>query len=173
MYIFLPGNNKENKQWCESLRDSFEGKNEMIYYNHWNGEGNINWDIELEKIKNLNITEKVNIVGKSAGCILGIKALNMGYIDVNKFVFIGFPYNWALQRGDNVDELLNYLKTPSLFIQKAYDPVIGYDELVKTVINKGLDMSTLKYQRTSEVENNHNYDDVSYLKDIITDFINT
>ena len=54
MYIFLPGNNKENKQWCESLRDSFEGKNEMIYYNHWNGEGNINWDIELEKIKNLN-----------------------------------------------------------------------------------------------------------------------
>ncbi len=41
MYLFLPGNNKGNKEWCESLKDVFEGNNQMIYYDHWKGEGNI------------------------------------------------------------------------------------------------------------------------------------
>lgn len=173
MYLFLPGNNKGNKEWCESLKDVFEGNNQMIYYDHWKGEGNINWDTELEKIKDLNIKEKVNVVGKSAGCVLGMKAHTLGYIDVNKYIFIGFPYYWAKQRGDNVDELLDNLKTDSLFIQKPHDPVIGYEELNTILRSKHLNVSTLGYERVTEPSNNHDYEDIQYLYKVISDFVNS
>jgi len=171
MYLFLPGNTKDHKEWCESLMNAFEGSNTMLYYDHWKREGNIQWDVELEKIEDLNISEPINVVGKSAGCILGMKAQRLRYITVNKFVFIGFPYNWALYRGDNVDELLDTLTTPSLFIQKPYDPVIGYDQLKEIIDKKGLNVSMLKYQRPMEVDNNHNYEDIQYLQKIIESFV--
>ncbi len=171
MCLFLPGNTKDHKQWCESLMNAFEGDNTMLYYDHWKGEGNIQWDVELEKIKDLNLTEPINVVGKSAGCILGMKAQRLGYINVNKFVFIGFPYNWALNRGDNVDELLDNLITPTLFIQKPYDPVIGYEQLKEIIDKKGLNVSIIKYQRPMEVDNNHSYEDIPYLKKVIESFV--
>ncbi len=172
MYLFLPGNNKENKQWCKSLKEAFEGNNQMIYYDHWDSEGNIDWNTELEKIKELDIEEEINIVGKSAGCILGMKAQELGYVKINRYIFIGFPYNWALNRGDDVNPLLSNLTKPSLFIQKPYDPVIGYEELNMLLGGYGLDISMLKYQRSSEVDTNHSYDDIPYLKSVIEAFVN-
>lgn len=171
MYLFLPGNNKSNKKWCESLKNSFlTNKTEMLYYDHWDSEGNINWETELEKINNLNITENVTVIGKSAGCLLGIKALNLGYINVDKFVFMGFPYNWAKNRGDNVDELLKSLKTNSLFIHKPFDPVISYDSLVNVLNTLGVQYSNVRYHVDNEPDDNHDYNDISYLNDLISSF---
>ena len=172
MYLFLPGNNKENKAWCELLKDSFPAqKKEMLYYDHWNGLGNIVWDTELEKIKRLGITEKTVVVGKSAGCILGMKAQNLGYLDVSCFVFIGFPYYWAINRGDNVDSLIEGLHTRTLIIQKPHDPVIGFNELRVIVEKKNSScIQMLEYRREGEDDSNHDYDDIPYLIERIQEF---
>jgi predicted alpha/beta hydrolase family esterase len=172
MYLFLPGNNKENKQWCESLRDSFDVKNKiMLYYDHWKKEGNIDWNTELNKTIGLSNKEKVIVIGKSAGCILGMKAQSLGYIDVSAYIFIGFPYYWAVNRGDNVDYLLENLRTKSLFIQKPKDPVIGYKELSNLLKAKGINVKTLEYKREGEENDSHDYKDISYLKEQIESFI--
>jgi len=172
MYLFLPGNSKEHKKWGESLRDSFKEDNKlMLYYDHWKGEGNIDWNTELNKIMALDIKEKIYVVGKSAGCILGMKAQKLGYIDVEKYIFIGFPYNWAKQRGDEVDYLLENLKTKSLFIQKPKDPVIGYGELVSLLKAKRTNVDTLEYIRKGEEDNTHGYEDIEYLRDVITKYV--
>lgn len=172
MYLFLPGNNKENKQWCESLRDLFDNGNKlMLYYDHWNSKGNIDWNTELNKIMVLDVKGKTYVVGKSAGCILGLKAQKLGYIDVDRYIFIGFPYYWAKQRGDEVDYLIDNLKTKALFIQKSKDPVMGFDELDTLLKAKSLNVSTLKYERDGEEDNNHEYADIKFLKKEIDKFV--
>lgn len=172
MYLFLPGNNKENKQWCESLRDSFDEKEKlMLFYNHWIGDGSIDWNTELDKIMGLKIEGKTYVIGKSAGCILGMKAEKLGYLDVGAYIFIGFPYYWALNRGDEVDYLLENLKTKALFIQKPKDPVIGYKELDTILKAKSLNVKTLEYKRPNERDDDHNYEDIEYLKREINKFI--
>ena len=174
MYLFLPGNDKSNKQWCESLRDSFDEKDKlMFFYNHWIGGGNIDWNTELDKIIGLKIHGKTYVIGKSAGCILGLKAQKLGYIDVDAYVFIGFPYYWALNRGDEVDYLLESLKTKSLFIQKPKDPVIGYKELETILKAKALNVKTLQYKRPGERDNSHSYQDIIYLNKEIEVFFNS
>ncbi len=173
MYLFLPGNNKENKQWCESLRDTFHSKEKiMIYYDHWNKGGNIDWNTELDKIVALGIKDNIVVIGKSAGCILGMKAQSLGYINVSAYIFIGFPYYWAVNRGDNVDYLLENLKTKSLFIQKPKDPVIGYEEL-ETILKARRISNTqaLEYRREGEEDNTHDYNDIPYLIDTINNFL--
>ena len=172
MYLFLPGNDKGNKQWCESLRDSFDEKDKlMLFYNHWIGEGNIDWNTELDKIMGLKIQGKTYVIGKSAGCILGLKAQKLGYIDVDRYIFIGFPYYWAKERKDEVDYLLDNLKTPSLFIQKPKDPVMGYKEL-KTLLNaKSLNVKTLEYKSNGEPDSDHHYADIQYLKECIQEYL--
>ena len=76
-----------------------------------------------------------------------------------------------MYRGDNVDELLDNLITPTLFIQKPYDPVIGYEQLKEIIDKKGLKVSIIKYQRPMEVDNNHSYEDIQYLKKVIESFV--
>lgn len=172
MYLFLPGNNRENREWCERLKDNFPAeKKEMIYYDHWNGMGNIVWDTELEKIRKLNISEDCFVVGKSAGCILGMKAENLNYLKVSRFVFIGFPYYWAVNRGDDVDSLLSNLDTKTLIIQKPHDPVIGFSDLKEIVKRNNCScIDMLEYMREGEVDNNHDYYDVQYLIERIEEF---
>lgn len=175
MYLFLPGNNKENKQWCDELKDSFKAKNNlMLYYNHWDSEGNIDWDTELNKIVGLKIKEKTYVIAKSTGCILGLKAQKLGYIDVEKYIFIGFPYYWAKQRGDEVDYLLENLNTNTLIIQKSKDPVIGYDELETIIKTKGLNnIEMLLYERNNEPNDIHHYADIKYLNSIVEEYISS
>jgi len=172
MHLFLPGNNKDNKRWCESLRDSFYEKDKlMLFYNHWNENGNIDWNTELDKIMGLKIQGKTYVIGKSAGCILGMKAQKLGYIDVDAYIFIGFPYYWALNRGDEVDYLLENLKTKSLFIQKTKDPVIGFEELDTILKARSINVKTLEYKRPSERDDTHDYEDIDYLNNEIRKFI--
>lgn len=172
MYLFLPGNNRENREWCEMLKNSFPAeKKEMVYYDHWNGIGNIVWDTELEKIRKLGIDENSFVVGKSAGCILGMKAQNLNYLRVSRFVFIGFPYYWAKNRGDDVDWLLGNLNVKTLIIQKPHDPVIGFNDLNEIVRVNGLGcIDMLEYRREGEDDNNHDYDDIPYLIERIKEF---
>lgn len=172
MYLFLPGNNKENKGWCQNLRDSFNVSSKaMLYYDHWKGSGNIDWNTELNKILGLKIEGKVYVIAKSAGCILGLKADKLGYIDVEGYVFIGFPYYWAKGRGDEVDYLIDNLGKKALFIQKPKDPVIGFAELETILKAKSRNVRTLEYIRKGEPDNDHNYADIKYLQMVIQEFI--
>jgi predicted alpha/beta hydrolase family esterase len=173
MYLFLPGYNPNNKRWYESLRDSFKVRDKlMLYYDHWENNKEMSWLDELEKIMVLNIQGGTTVIGKGAGCILGLKAQKEGILEVNEFVFIGFPYYWAKERESDVDFLIDNLNTKTLFIQKKKDPLIGHDELKTLLLAKSLNVETLLYERDGESDSDFNYKDVGYLKRVIENFVN-
>jgi len=170
-YIFFPGNTPEHKEWCESLQATFNTTGSlMIYYDHWKTGGSVVWNTELEKIKRLNIAEECVAVCKSAGCMLSMLAFSKGYLNIKKFVFIGFPYLWLKGRGDDVDSLLKNWTQPSLFIQKPYDPVMPYTSL-KILVGKLPKAYTVEYLREGESNDDHSYKDVHYLHDLIVRFV--
>ena len=165
-YIFLPGNSSHNKEWIDSLAKAFtQGDKTIIYYNHWDIEdGFIDFDFELRKIKELNITEECVAICKSAGCVLSIKAYKKTYFNIDKFIFIGFPYYWARNRGEDLEELLASIDRPTLFIQKPKDPAIPFTELKEIAEKRNMKASFIEYARVGEVCDNHNYDDIKFLQ---------
>lgn len=174
MYLFLPGNNVNNKEWCEILRDTYpDDEKLMLYYSHWDDEGSIDWNTELDRIMTLDIPNDPIIIAKSAGCVLGLMAQKLEYLKVKAFVFIGFPYHWASNRGDDIDYLLDNLTTRSLFIQKEKDPVVGYEELNTILKSKDLKMTAIKYERVDEANDNHRYKDINYIVSEASKFINS
>lgn len=172
--LYLPGNTATHREWVDNLvkdTNTQLGK-DVLYYRHWDtGEQIINFDTELERLKELVKDDEYIVVGKSAGCALGLMAYKQGVITVKRFVFLGFPYLWLENLGIDPKELLRNIDKPILFIQKPYDPVIAFDDLKNRIGEINNLFTFLEYKREGEVNNNHGYDDTKYIGDIIV--INT
>jgi len=172
-YIFFPGNSISNKEWIHTLSNEFRSKDTMVLnYDHWEmGEKLIDFNKELEKIKLLNIKDDCIAICKSAGCYLSYLSSKNNYLNVNRFVFIGYPYLWLENQKFNPIETLKYADEKLVIIQKEKDPAIWYADLTKILEEKGIKINVIRYERMGEDNNTHNYEDTKYLKKEIKKYL--
>ncbi len=168
--LYLPGNTTNNKEWIDKLAQDTNTslEKDILHYSHWDtGEQIINFNTELDRLENLIKDDEYIVVGKSAGCALGLMAYKKGILNVKRFIFLGFPYTWLENLGIDPDELLSDINRPVLFIQKPYDPVISFNDLKGRIEGISNFFTFLEYKREGEEDNNHNYGDTKYIGDII------
>jgi hypothetical protein len=172
-YIFFPGNSVFNKEWIYTLSEEFTNKDKIVLnYNHWEtGEKQISFDDEVEKIKGLDIQEDCIAICKSAGSYLSYLSSKSNFLNIGKFVFIGYPYIWLENLNINPLEALEYTGKRLLIIQKERDPVIGWKQLMNIVQERGIDANIIKYERDNEDNNTHSYEDIDYLAEIIKKYL--
>lgn len=173
-YIFFPGNSISNKEWMNTLSLEFNSRDNLVLsYTHWDkGDKQIDFNQELEKIKLLNIENDCIAICKSAGCYLSYLASKKNFLNIKKFVFIGYPYLWLENLKLNPTEALNYSNNNVLIIQKEKDPVIGYEELSKRLRENSIKGEVIKYVRKGGAIDTHHYEDTGYLKKIIKENLN-
>lgn len=162
-YLFLPGNSKNNKDWIDKLSEEFSSPKNVIYYNHWeSGEDNIDFNIELEKISQLENSDEYTVIAKSAGCILALMLEKEKILNIKEFFFIGFPMFYIKNRNINVEELLK-IEVPITFIQKEKDFQIGFKDLKKEISDIKPNANFVLYHKEGETDDNHHYEDAQYL----------
>jgi hypothetical protein len=173
-YIFFPGNSISNKEWINSFSLEFNNQDKTVLsYNHWDtGEKQINFNKELEKIRLLDFQEDCVAICKSAGCYLSYLASKNKFLNINKFVFIGYPYFWLENLKLNPMEALNYSNDRVLIIQKEMDLVIGYYDISRILDENNIKVEIIKYEREGEAVDTHHYEDTKYLKEMIEEYLN-
>lgn len=133
--LILGGNSKKNISWLNKTIKVFnkDYKTNGIYYDHWNNDNEINFDIELSKLKKLhNEVTDYSIVAKSIGSIISLMGIEKNIIKPKKIVIMGFPIKLLKQVNFNIDPLIECAinKTEILIIQQKYDPIGSYNEVV-------------------------------------------
>ncbi len=173
-YIFFPGNSFSNKEWIYTLSKEFLSEDKIILnYNHWGTEKRqIDFNKELEKIKLLNIQEDCIAICKSAGCYLSYLSSKNNYLNINKFIFIGYPYLWLENLKFNPIDALKYSNDRLLILQKENDPVAGYTDLTKILEEEGIKADIMEYERIGEDNYTHDYEDTKYLMKKIEKYLN-
>lgn len=172
-YIFLPGNSAKNRVWIDSLANQFnKDSKEIIHYSHWeSGEEDINFELELNKLRKLNIKDDCIAVCKSAGSYLSYIANKENVLNIKKYIFIGFPYSWLEMKGIDPVEMFKAIDQEVLIIQKREDPAIPFEKLKIIIEKNGINAKMIEYIREGEPLNNHSYEDIEYLKEIIYSFV--
>lgn len=133
--LLLPGNHKMNREWIEGVRNSLSVNfniSEILYYSHWKNGGEINFEIELQKIQEIVKNwkgEEYVVFAKSAGTVLTLLAFERKIINPKAIIFVGSAVYWAKRKGIDFYEKLSRAKLPILFIQQNNDPAISYSEL--------------------------------------------
>lgn len=169
--ILFSGNSLIHKEWIEEVEKTLKplfDKTYIQYYKHWDDEAEVIYlDKELNEAKKV-ISDYQNYVifGKSAGTLLALKGISEGVFKPQSCVFVGLPVSWGRSYGFNVDDWIYKLDVPTLFIQKSKDPVMSYDDLVTY-----LDEREVNKYHTVELEgDDHYYDDLDLLKELIEGF---
>ena len=164
--ILLGGNNKSNKEWIESVKDSvadlFENQ-EVLYYSHWDSQEKKDIDMDLEVIRLKELSEKLGdfiIFAKSAGALLTLKALKMKQINPQKVILAGIPGNWAKENSYDFENWLENLDQEITFIQQEKDPMFYAEELQGVLETKSLK----NYKLVKSEGESHNYDDLNLLR---------
>jgi alpha-beta hydrolase superfamily lysophospholipase len=133
--IILPGNDKSNVEWMESVEQSFSGAYKDRYkqrYSHWESDKKlIDFDDELEKLVEHISKSKENYVifAKSAGALLVLYGIYKEKIKPEKCVFVGLPVNWAAKNNFPLDKWLEKYNVPTIILQNSQDPVTSFAEL--------------------------------------------
>jgi hypothetical protein len=175
--VLLGGNAVINKGWVEdvarNLGDMF-GKAVVQDFIHWQkGEEDIHMEEEVAEL--VRITEgwdEYIVFAKSIGTIVVLKALYGKRISPKKLVFLGFPYEHSKEKGYETDGYLEALSVPTLFIQKSEDWAMHYDDLEKLVKEKVKGKyELLKYHRDGELDTEHHYADIGYLRSLLKEWI--
>ena len=135
--IYLSGGSLHNKTWIEAVKTNFDAfsNGQILYYEHWEtGEKNLNFKIESAKLAKL-IKGKVEyfVFAKSIGSILGLKCISEKIINPKKMIICGHPYNLARELGFPINDYLNSLSVPTMFIQNEFDPLFSYTDLEKVL----------------------------------------
>ena len=92
------------------------------------------------------------------------------YLNIKKFIFIGYPYLWLEDLRLDPLEALKFLNDKILIIQKKKDPVIGSEELVKILNENNIQEKLIKYTRKGEPDDTHSYDDTKFLMEVIEEY---
>jgi predicted alpha/beta-hydrolase family hydrolase len=167
--IILPGTGKSNKEWIDNAEKFFltsdtTSKRYIQYYSHWNNDGVLDLNLELEKLsKEVTAEDECIVFAKSAGSILTINAVTSGLLKPSKCIFVGLPI--ALGDEDSLDTIkrLESFNVPTIVIQKTNDSVASYDTVRKVVE---------KYPNIKLIEipgDNHKYDDFELINSLIAE----
>jgi hypothetical protein len=171
-YVFFPGNSARNKIWIDSLANQFTDlSKEVVHYSHWeNGQESIDFQLELDKVREINIKDDCIAICKSAGCYLSYIANKENVLDIQKYIFIGFPYSWFEMKDINPIEMLKDIDKEILIIQKSEDPAMPFGKLKSIIRKNSINAKMIEYNREGEPVDNHSYEDVKYLKETIDSF---
>lgn len=133
--VILPGNDKSNKEWATLVANKFAYLFTEVYkqdYSHWNTEQKIlDFDAELKKlVENMKDKDCV-VLAKSAGAALIVYGMYKNQIYPTKCVFVGFPLDWGVKMGFDIEHWLRSYNVPTLIIQNSDDPVTPSGNLAK------------------------------------------
>ena len=134
--LILGGNSKNNISWLNRITKIFNKNYNVnaIYYEHWNNDSEINFDIELSKLEKLHDEIKEYfIVAKSIGSIISLMGIEKKIIKPKKVVIMGFPIGLIKKTNFNIEPLIesSVKRAEILVIQQKYDPIGSYEEVVK------------------------------------------
>ena len=166
--ILLPGNNKGTKAWAQEIkrqvRDLFDIV-EIQSYNHWKTGGDIiDLDYELRMLyQYLNGRKDYILFGKSAGVLLALKGIYEKKLSPDRCMFLGLPFNWAIENGFPIEKWLKNFKTKALFVQKTSDPAMGYQDLKDLLKEK----KASDYELIEVEGNDHDYKDICQIKELM------
>ncbi len=172
--ILLPGNHITNRDRIEKIEKNLEDlfdSTYIQYYKHWQTNKNlINLEEELKILtKEANSFGKYTIFAKSAGALLALRGIFEGKISPLKCIFVGTPMSWDHAINIQADKWLRNYSVPTLFIQQTKDPFMSYQKLVKP-----LEKSKAKNYQIKEIPGEtHNYENISQLKQLVSEFIST
>ena len=170
--ILFSGNSLAHKQWILDVEESLAPMFDKTYaqmYKHWEDRSPVIYlDEELEKVLDIiKEYEDYAIFGKSAGALLALKGIREGIFKPQKCIFVGLPVDWGRVYGFKVDDWSYNYSVPTLFIQKSFDPVMFYEDLVKYIKEQNITNSEVL-----EISgNDHYYGDLNLLKEETEKFI--
>jgi len=169
--IILPGNSKSNKEWADNSEKFFltsdtTSKRYKQYYSHWDNDGVLDLDIELEKLSK-EVAEKDDCIvfAKSAGTILTINAVTSGLFKPLKCIFVGMPISLDDEGSIDAIKKLESFDVPTLVIQKTSDPVSSFSTVQKVVE---------RFPNIKLVEipgDDHKYDDFELINGLVEEFL--
>jgi len=133
--FYLAGNAPHNRGWIEEVKKHFDtfSEGEILYYDHWqSGKEWIDLETELKKLKEM-VKDETDyfIFAKSIGTILALKAIDEKIIFPKANFLCGLPYKSAKELNLPIDNYLESLKIPTIFVQNEFDPVASYKEIEK------------------------------------------
>ncbi len=171
--ILLPGNDKSNKAWIDSIDTVFSPsfkQTAIHYYDHWwsSDAGEIDLEVELDKLAaTVEQFDTYVVFAKSAGVLLALYGIYEGVLDPEVCIFVGSAVNWGYERGYDLDNWLINYSVPTLFIQKSQDPAISAPDLKNLLMDKNVQRYSLQ-----EIEgNDHYYDDIDQLRQLMEGFV--
>jgi len=140
--LLLSGNSIGNREWGDSCAEYFRPDFDLIFYPqyaHWTtGEKDINFEIELQKVKETVVgageKDEWFIFARSIGSILGLRSIQEGSIAPKKCVFFGMPLKIFKAKKVISDwSCLTEFAVPTLAFHNTEDAVADYSFTVKTV----------------------------------------
>ena len=167
--IILGGNSKNNIPWIKEMEESYKKDYNVstLFYDNWDEENkDIDFDLELNKL--VEITKEYDehiIISKSAGSLLALNGITSNLINPKLLVIMGIPLKFLNHFNVDIKDLFNkvLIKTKILVIQQKNDPQGSSQEIEKILTNN-----------VNFIEipgNNHAYNEISYIKNIIDNFI--
>ena len=162
--LILGGHSKNNILWVKEMEKLFSNDYNVniIKYDHWNSNEEINFETELSKISNIKDIDIV--LAKSIGILVTIKAIKQNIIKPEKIIFMGYPLE-AL-KADNIDvkdDIIDVNNNNITLIQQTNDPQGSFEE-IKKIFNDKISVVEIN-------GNNHFYDDYQNLKVTIYNII--
>lgn len=169
--LLLPGNNPNQRQWIEkvytALADLYD-EAVALAYAHWEQEQAefIDFDAELKRLTGTVAPDRTwSLLGKSAGVLLGLLAVQQQIIAPQIGFFLGTPITWAQERGLDITPLLQRFPARSVFVQKSRDPVCHAGDLRETLREIGMTRYTVIELPGAD----HDYDDLDRIKEIVSE----
>lgn len=139
--VLLPGNSAGNRASIDEMQKVIGG--EALHYLHWDtGAPMIDFEREVQRLAEFVGEDRINVLAKSAGTLLAMRAMREAGLQIEKAVFLGTAVNWGAERGIPVRQWLQEWRVPTLFVHKEYDPVISTAEL-STILNEHHSMLVL------------------------------
>lgn len=166
--LILGGNSTKNIEWIKKMELLYlkDYNVNIIKYDNWYNENRINIENELEKIKNISLSKKIDIIiAKSIGMLLTVKAVNLNYINPKVIIFMGYPLKFFNEEKiDIINDILELRnKSKMFFIQQNNDPQCSGSQIDK-IINGKIPLIIIE-------GNDHQYNQLKIIKKYIDNFI--
>ena len=166
--IILGGNSTKNIKWLKQMELTYNNDYNVygVYYDNWLNNTDIDFELELNKLKNLTKDLKDYIViCKSAGSVLTLTAVDKKILNPTKIIIMGLPLRFIELIKVDINKLLTNAKNNRkiLIIQQKDDPQ-GKSKEIHEIINDGIELIEIP-------GHHHAYTKYIKIKEIIDNFI--